>query len=269
MGEGPLSHVHIVLVRPQQPGNVGVVARAIANHGMGSLILVDPQGFDPERARWMAPGAGEIIDGARFCATVAEAVAEMTLVVGTTGRARKWRWPVVDPPGLAEAALKTRAPVAVLFGPEDKGLSNEDLQPCHALLSLPTATHASLNLGQAVTVTCAGLLQAAADAGEASPVQRRQPPRKSASERWLGVEPLEEAAPSGRQSELVGLVLDVLDDVEYLAGRSKEQVGGSLYRMLSRAGPRVEELNFLTGMVKSVRHVLGRRAGRAPEGASE
>ncbi len=261
MGEGPLSHVRIVLVRPQQPGNVGVVARAIANHGLGGLTLVDPQGFDPERARWMAPGAGDVIDNARFVATVREAVDDVALVVGTTGRARRWRWPVMDPPALAAAVGERATPVAILFGPEDKGLSNDDLGPCNAILSLPTATHASLNLGQAVTVTCAGLLQSAVDGGVASTAQRRQPARRAADELAERAPSREEPASVGRQLELAELAVSVLHQAEYMAGRSEEQIRGSLYRMLGRAGPSAEEVNFLTGMVKSLRHALKARSG--------
>ena len=76
MSVSPLGHVFVVLVRPLQPGNVGTAARAIANHGLGGLVLVDPPAFDPERARWMAPGAAEVIDRARFVGSVREAVAD-------------------------------------------------------------------------------------------------------------------------------------------------------------------------------------------------
>lgn len=261
MGEGPLAHVRVVLVRPQQPGNVGVAARAIANHGVGGLTLVSPEGFDPERARWMAPGAASVIDQARFCGSVLEAVDEAGLVVGTTGRSRRWRWPVLDPPALAEAALAQEAPVCLLFGPEDKGLSNEDLALCHAILSLPVATHASLNLGQAVTVTCAGLLQAASSAGVAGEPARRQRPRRGDPDRaYESAEP-EPLAPVGRQAELVALAATLLQQAEYLPGRSEEQVRGSLYRLLGRAEPTVDELNFLFGMAKSLAFALKARSG--------
>lgn len=251
MGPGPLSHVRTVLVRPQQPGNVGAAARAIANHGLGELVLVCPQGFDPERARWMAPGATEIVDKARISASVQEAVGDAALIVGTTGRVRRWRWPVLDPPALAGAVLDASGPVAILYGQEDKGLANEDLELCHALLALPTATHASLNLGQAVTVTAAGLLQAAVAAGATLPdAGRRRPSAPSRRVPLPATDP--GAAPVARQAAVVGLALDLLRQTSYLAGRSEEQVRGSLYRLLARAGPDDEELGILTGMLKSL-----------------
>ena len=268
MDPGPLGHVRTVLVRPQQPGNIGAAARAIANHGLGELVLVAPQGYDPERARWMAPGATAIVDGARFSATVAEAVADAALVVGTTGRVRRWRWPVLDPSALASAVLEASGPVAILYGQEDKGLSNEDLELCHALLALPTATHASLNLGQAVTVTCAGLLQAAVSAGATLPATARR--RLSASEVQVPLPAARPgAAPAARQAELAGLAVELLRQTSYLAGRPEEQVRGSLYRLLARAGPDDDELGFLTGMLKALDWQLRRRPGdpSAPSGS--
>lgn len=261
MGGGPLAGVRIVLVRPRQPGNVGAAARAIANYGAGGLTLVAPRGYDPERARWMAPGATAIVDEARIVEQVSEAVAEARLVVGTTGRGRRWSWPVLDPLALAEAVLGAPGEVAILFGPEDKGLSNEDLALCHAILSLPTASHASLNLAQAVTVTCAGLFQEALLAGAEAPTAERQRPRRGASARWAGPPPDPTSAPVGQQAALVDLATSVLAEIEYLDGRSEEQVRGSLFRLLGRAGPTSDELHFLLGMLKSVRHQLRARSG--------
>ena len=74
--ESRLAHVSVVLVRPRQPENVGFVARAVANHGLGPLILVNPTVFDPEQARWSAPGARHIIDEIQIYGTLNEAVSE-------------------------------------------------------------------------------------------------------------------------------------------------------------------------------------------------
>lgn len=260
MTGSPLAHVTVVLVRPRQPGNVGVAARAIANHGLGGMAVVSPRGFDPERARWMAPGAEAVVDGARYAATVEEAVAGARLVVGTTGRARRWRWPVLDPGGLAEAVLGDPAPVSLLFGPEDKGLSNEDLALCHNILCLPTAEHASLNLGQAVNVTAAGLLLAAIGAG-AEPGRARQAPKRGSPDRWSASPPPDEPADALQQARVAAEAVAVLDSVGYLSGRSEEQVRGSLYRLLGRALPSRQELNFLSGMVKAVAYTLKARSG--------
>ncbi len=229
----PLANLRVVLVRPQQPGNIGVAARALANHGISELVLVDPPGFDPERARWMAPNAHDILDSARFTATVEEAVEGAVVVIGTSGRLRRWDWPLLTPTQLA-VQLDTR-PTAILFGPEDAGLSNADLARCHAIVSIPTAEHRSLNLGQAVTVICAQLL-AGAITGPAPET-----------------EPL---ADSRTQDAAVRLLMQALVGSDYMRGRSEEQVFGTLYRLLARARPTQREATALLGMLNKLNRRL-------------
>jgi TrmH family RNA methyltransferase len=241
---GPLDHVSIVLVRPQQPSNVGTAARAIANHGLGRLVLVDPPGFDPERARWMAPGAHEVIDQARFVRTVAEAVADRERVVATSGRWRRWTWPRWGPSELQGTLLAAPVPTAILFGPEDSGLSNEDLLRVDAMLVLPTAGHASLNLGQAVTV-CAASLAAAASVARSATAPPRAP-----------------RAPAEHRDRVTREAMEVLEHTGYLKGRSAEQVQSTMFRLLGRADLESEEIMALLGMLKSVRYPLGLHVGR-------
>ena len=147
----PFSQVSVVLVRPQHSGNIGAVARSIANHGLGQLVLVDPPAFDPERARWMAPHAHHIVNSARFAPDVLSAVKDCDLVIGTSARHRKWGWPFITLPEYV-SKVSSRRKVALLFGPEDSGLSNQDLSLCHSVVALPTHEHRSLNLSQAVNV---------------------------------------------------------------------------------------------------------------------
>ena len=104
----------MVLVRSRSPGNVGAAARAIANHGLGRLILVAPPAFDLEQARWMAPGAHKVIDDAILARSVEEAVS-LQRVVGTSGRSRRWRWPSAAP-GSWASVVASPAPTALLFG---------------------------------------------------------------------------------------------------------------------------------------------------------
>ncbi len=241
MAEG-LHHVRVVLVRPQQPPNIGTAARAIANHGLGGLTLVDPVGFDPERARWLAPNAHAIIDGAQIVGTVAEAVADMGRVIGTSGRWRRWPWPRWGPGQLCEQLLDDPVPTAIVFGPEDAGLANEDLEQADAILVLPTAEHASVNLGQSVTLV-AGMLMAA-QAGR-QPVAAPPP-----------------LAPVQMRARVVDEALELLQHTGYLDGRSPEQVSGTLTRLLGRARPDQTELAALLGMLKSLRYPLGLHRGR-------
>lgn len=230
----PLAHLRVVLVRPLQSGNIGVAARALANHGITDFVIVDPPGFDPELARRMAPNAHDIINNARFTETVEEAVAGAVMVIGTTGRLRRWDWPVLTPTQLAEQ-ISPRT-TAILFGPEDSGLSNTDLARCHAIVSIPTAERRSLNLGQAVTVICAQLLAGAV----------------AEQEEEAEIEPL---ADSRTQGTAVRLLVHALRGSDYLRGRSEKQVFGTLYRLIGRAQPTQREGIAVLGML----HKLNRR----------
>ena len=228
-----LEHITIVLVRPQQPGNIGVAARAIANHGIGRLAMVCPDGFDPERARWMAPKAHHIINEAHYCESVSEAVAHSAQVIATTARPRTQEWTVRSPDETARFIAADPVPTAILFGPEDNGLSNDDLALAESILTFPTTHISSLNLGQAVTATCAALRMAQSDvhAEAGSPASK------------VSVD---------KREELVQRTLSALQASGYLDGRSRRLVTNTLVRLAARAEMSDEEANNLMGMIKQV-----------------
>ncbi len=152
----PLDNVAVVLVRPQFAGNIGSVCRAMKNMGLSRLILVSPaqDPLSPE-ARMMATSARNILQGAKVFPTLAEALSGFRWIAGTSARKGRNRGPFISPREISpEIIAQARSvPVAVLFGPEDKGLTNEELAPCHALISMPTHTGlSSLNLAQAVMI---------------------------------------------------------------------------------------------------------------------
>jgi TrmH family RNA methyltransferase len=225
----------VVLCRPRKPGNVGAAARAVANHGAAELVLVAPRGYDPSVARWMAPGAAEVVDRARIVATAAEAVAHATLVVGTTARSRRWDWPVWSPAELVDAAPAAPAALAIVFGPEDMGLSNAELSVCDAAMRLPTAAHASLNLAMAVTVTLAWIQ------GLPSPEAHDSPPRLAA----------------GLREGIVQDMLAALDQTPYGTAHPIEKTRNTLFRLLGTPGLGAREAGALRGMVKALRVALG------------
>ena len=228
-----LQHITIVLVRPQQPGNIGVAARAIANHGIGRLAMVCPDGFDPERARWMAPKAHHIIDNAHYCASVSEAVAHSEQVIATTARPRTQEWMVRTPDEAAHFVASNPIPTAILFGPEDNGLSNDDLALAESILTFPTTHISSLNLGQAVTATCAALRMAQTSAQDTTEARTKK----------VSVD---------KREELVQRTLLALDTSGYLDGRSRRLVTNTLVRLAARAELSDDEANNLMGMIKQV-----------------
>jgi len=144
-----------VLVAPRNPLNIGAAARAMSNFGFIHLRLVNPYEVAFREAR-SAANAGEILQAAREFQTIAEAIADCTLVVGTTALGhRELQHPLrrLEYGGRILAKHTTSGPAALLFGCEKFGLSNEDLSYCHWLIRIGTREeHSSMNLGQAVAV---------------------------------------------------------------------------------------------------------------------
>jgi tRNA/rRNA methyltransferase len=148
-----LDRIRVVLVRPRNAGNVGATARAMKNMGLGRLVLVAARSDDTTRAREMAVHADDVLAAAVHVSTLRHAVADCGLVVGTTSRSTS-RPEGERSPRDAAAMIVTAAAandVALVFGPENHGLSVEELSLCHDVLSVPTSgAYASLNLAQAV-----------------------------------------------------------------------------------------------------------------------
>jgi TrmH family RNA methyltransferase len=141
-----LDRTVIVLVEPQHPGNVGAAARAMKNMGLSRLVIVAPPAYDPEQARWMAPGCADLLAEMRIVGTLDEALEGVHVAVATTARHRKQGQPVFTPAELATRIADDDRTFALLFGREDFGLSTEDVLRCDSLLRIPTPEHASLNL---------------------------------------------------------------------------------------------------------------------------
>lgn len=230
-----LAMVHVVLVAPRSPGNVGATARAIANHGLGRLVLVAPPAFDPDRARWMAPGAHQHIDRALIVATVAEAIAQLDVVrvVGTSDRPRRLETPVWNPTQLAEAVHHAPGPTAIVFGPEDFGLANDHVARCDAMLRIPTAAHSSLNLAQAVNVTAASLRML-----HTAPPSSERP----------------RAAPARMRAALADDLLSVLSETTYFAGRSETSTRARITSTLARLALDHDAIAGARRMLKNIRH---------------
>jgi tRNA/rRNA methyltransferase len=154
----PLDNIAIVLIRPQFAGNMGAVSRAMKNMGLSRLLLVSPvQDHLSEEARMMATSARDILDKAEIYSTPEKALRGFRWIAGTSARKGRNRGPFITPREICPEIIAHAGtiPVAILFGPEDKGLTNEELAPCHALINLPTHSgFRSLNLAQAVMLVC-------------------------------------------------------------------------------------------------------------------
>jgi len=157
-------NITIVLHRPRYPENIGAAARAMGNMGFSRLIVVDPKIWDEERIRRLAThAAASIVNGIQRFDALAEALAPFGYVVGTTARLGGQRPAIKSPERLADSIipLSKNNPVAILFGAEDRGLTNDDLKHCHQVVNIPTQDFSSLNLAQAVMLVCYCLSTAA------------------------------------------------------------------------------------------------------------
>lgn len=158
-----LSRIRIVLVETTHPGNIGAVARAMKNLGLNQLALVSPQSFPNAQATARAAGADDILCAANVYATLTEAIRDCHLIIGATARSRTIAWPELEPRECARKIFNEPegTNVALLFGRESSGLTNDELDRCHYILRIPANPQfPSMNVASAVLVIAYELLLA-------------------------------------------------------------------------------------------------------------
>ena len=147
--------IRIVLVNTSHPGNIGGAARAMKNMGLAELYLVEPREYPAPRAVWRAAGARDVLANAKIVGSVDEAIKGCGLVIGTSARERRIPWPLMNPRECGDKIWQEAKShqVALLFGREDRGLTNSELQKCHYHVHIPSnPDYSSLNLATAVQV---------------------------------------------------------------------------------------------------------------------
>ena len=148
--------IKVVLVGTTHPGNIGAAARAIKTMGLSKLDLVCPKEFPSNEATYRSKAAKDILEKASIHETLFESVKGCEMVIGTSARNRKVPWPVLNPKNASKkinAAVKNNSKVAIVFGREDRGLTNEELGLCNLHIHIPTnEDYSSLNLAQAVQI---------------------------------------------------------------------------------------------------------------------
>lgn len=243
MNNALFPHVAILLVEPGHPGNIGAVARAMKNMALSDLRLIRPRRFPDPEATARAAGADDLLEQARVYETLEEAISGVNLVVGTTARPRTISWPILTPRELA-AKLKEESPeaqIAILFGRERSGLTNEELDLCHFWLMIPTdPDYPSLNLAQAVQLIAYELFLARFG-------ERPLPPRRHS--RLATVE------------ETEGF-LDHLETVMWKVGFLHDRKSPSLRRRLQRLFKKARleklEIDILRGFLSQIEQRLER-----------
>jgi len=245
-------NIRIVLVNTSHPGNIGGVARAMKNMGLSRLYLVAPRSYPAPEAEWRAASAGDVLASAVVVESLDEAVDDCQFIVGTSARERRIPWPLLDPRRCAEqiAINSGDQQVAVLFGREDRGLTNEELRVCNLHLNVPTsAEYASLNLAMAVQIVCYELrmLQVAGELPEREDHEWDAPfsSRENMERFYVHLE-------------------ETLTDIEFLNPAAPRQLMSRLRRLYSRVRLDEMELNILRGILSETQKWVerARRGGK-------
>jgi tRNA (cytidine32/uridine32-2'-O)-methyltransferase len=230
------SNIVVVLVETSHPGNIGAAARSMKTMGLERLRLVAPHQFPSAQASERAAGADDILHTAEVVPSLAQALADTCWAVGTSARPRHLDWPELSPSQCAQAALghAVKGSVAIVFGRERSGLTNDELQLCQALVRIPTAPNfSSLNVASAVQILayelrCAGV----------------------GSESSAALHP----APLATPAELEGLYAHLektMTDIGFYDPDKPKLLMRRLRRLYARAGLEQSELNILRGILRA------------------
>lgn len=231
-----LDNIRIVLVNTSHPGNIGSVARAMKTMGLTKLYLVAPKYFPHAKADELAANAADVLEHAVRVDSLEEAVADCQLVIGTSTRSRTIPWPIWSPRECAGKIFQEdpATQVAILFGQEQSGLTNEELQRCHYHVQIPSNPHySSLNLAAAVQVITYELYVASLTKSE----------------------PLQWDYPLASHRELEGMYQQlekILIQLNFLNPKAPRQLMTRLRRLFNRTRLDVMEINILRGILGAV-----------------
>lgn len=233
------SNIYFILNQTLHPGNIGSAARALKTMGLSNLMLVNPKRFPHEDAKALAAGADDVLENAPIYSTLQEAIADKHLIIGTSARDRSLAWPMLDPKQAAEKiceAAKTTK-VAILFGREDFGLNNDELQLCHFHLQIPAnPEYSSLNIAASVQVIAYEIHMALLTLENMSNVATNDNDYATAE-----------------QTELFYQHLDsVLHAIAFIRPGHPNRIMQRLRRVFQRSQLQKEELDILRGILKEV-----------------
>ena len=236
--------VKIILIETSNSGNIGSTLRAMKTMGFGNLCLVNPKKFPSEEVTALAANASDLIDTVQVVNSLEEALVGCNLVIGTSSRDRKVPWPnesiiSASPKIIAEADKDNT--VAILFGREDRGLTNEELQRCNLHVHIPAnEDYPVLNVAMAVQVICYQLL-----------INRTIDSEITNNQHWDV--PLAEA---NHVNRLIEHFTDVAEKLEVFNKGNPRQIGARIKRLFTRVGLDEMEVNFMRGFLAAVEKKL-------------
>ena len=233
-----LENIKIVMVGTTHPGNIGAAARAMHNMCISRLSLVDPQCPIGEVAYARASGANAVLDKRETCSDLKQAIGDCSLVVATSARRRSLAWPELRPRELSEKieAMADSEQVALVFGREHSGLTNEEMQLCNQMVCIPTNPgFSSLNLAAAIQVLCYEIFSWQAPAEAEKTIDPQDLPARS--------------------SDLEGYfehLQQVLETTGFLDPEQPGLIMQRLRRLYLRSELTINEINILRGMLTAV-----------------
>lgn len=239
-----LANIRIVLVETSHPGNIGAVARAMKNMCMTELYLVQPKVFPSAEATARASGADDLLANAILCDSIQEAVADCEIVIGASARSRSISVPELPPRECAEkmAVEAQDKKIAILFGRENSGLKNHELDLCQSLLAIPSnPEYSSLNLAAAVQVVCYEL-RVASGIEAAKPKELENP-----------------LASSAQMESFFEHLYQTLDEIGFLNPEKSTSIMRRLRRLYHRTNLDTKELDILRGILKKSTAVLHKK----------
>jgi tRNA (cytidine32/uridine32-2'-O)-methyltransferase len=245
MSVNPFSNIRIVLVNTTHPGNIGGVARAMKNMGLSRLYLVAPKEFPSDKATWRSAGATDVLEAATIVDSLDDAIQGCGLVVGTSARERRIPWPLLDPRECGDSVWNEAGQheVALVFGREDRGLTNEELHKCTYHVHIPAnEEYSSLNLATAVQVITYEIRMSYLKAiqGAALPQQQWDMPPADAQSLDSYYQQLEQT----------------LVNVGFLNPENPKQTMTRLRRLYNRVRMDQMELNILRGVLTAMQNYV-------------
>ena len=227
-------NISIVLYKPKYSGNIGSVARAAKNMGISNIVVVGKTDFDREEMQQRSTHlAADVLDQIQYVKSIGEALGKFNYIVGTTARLGKARGPFIAPRAVAKniADISQKNKVALLFGPEDTGLANEELRLCHAVVTIPTSREfTSLNLSHAVMILGYEIFTAASAAETATP----------------------KLALSSELEGMYGQIETLLADIDFINPENPDYWMMHLRRFFSRAGLLSREAGLIRGICRKL-----------------
>jgi TrmH family RNA methyltransferase len=231
------ARIRVILSNTSHPGNIGAAARAMKTMGLTQLVLVEPKRFPDAEATARASGADDVLANARLEAGIDAALAGCQLVIGASARSRSIPCPVIDPGECARKlyAESRHGDVAVLFGCEQSGLSNAEMDRCHFLVQIPTnPDYGSLNLAAAVQIICYEIMVA------------------HLGQEGSGKDNGHVTVPVDEMERFYAHLEHVLVELDFLDPRNPRHLMRRLRRLFNRARPDSNEMNILRGILSAV-----------------